>query len=381
MENNKTNSEKENIRRSNGKGIEEQPESVKYMGYTSKEMQFYSSEKKKILVIKLGAMGDVLRTTPILLGLKKRYPDSMIYWLTKEESLALLEDNPLIDKLLVYNTETILRLMYEKFNLLFNFEIDAPATLLANLAKSDQKFGYFFNEKGFTSCYNKGAENYLKIAYNDKLKKQNQKSYQEMMYETAELKFEDQSYMLYPSSESEKYAQDFKKKNNFNDSDIIIGVNMAAGKRWQSKLWAKEKIVEFVNLLSNHKNIKILLLGGRSEKGFIETLLSELSSCPNLYSNNPDNSLHEFIGIVNLCNAIITTDSLALHISLALKKPTIALFFCTPANEIKQEDNLIKISSPLTDKYFYTNEYTEELANSVSAIDVLNELKKVVPLN
>ena len=57
---------------------------------------------KKILIIKLGALGDVVRTIPILSAIKEKYPNSEIYWLTKKDSVEILENNPNINKILVF---------------------------------------------------------------------------------------------------------------------------------------------------------------------------------------------------------------------------------------------------------------------------------------
>jgi heptosyltransferase-2 len=54
---------------------------------------------KKIIVIKLGAMGDVVRTICILPVLKKKYPDSEIYWITRKESVEIIEGNPYIKRI------------------------------------------------------------------------------------------------------------------------------------------------------------------------------------------------------------------------------------------------------------------------------------------
>ena len=53
----------------------------------------------KILLIKLGALGDVLRTTPILEGLKKKYPECHVTWLVDPKNRPALENNARIDRL------------------------------------------------------------------------------------------------------------------------------------------------------------------------------------------------------------------------------------------------------------------------------------------
>src|SRR4051812_12769819 len=70
----------------------------------------------RILVIKLGAIGDVIRTTPILRRLKELHPSSHITWLVEELGAPLLKLNPLIDKVLTPSLGTLARLQVEKFD-------------------------------------------------------------------------------------------------------------------------------------------------------------------------------------------------------------------------------------------------------------------------
>ena len=76
-------------------------------GYSScEECKFVQEWSKKILIIKFGALGDIIRTTPVLEAIKKKYgPDTLIYWLTLPKAEELLQNNPLIDKILIYNIE------------------------------------------------------------------------------------------------------------------------------------------------------------------------------------------------------------------------------------------------------------------------------------
>jgi len=82
----------------------------------------YLKKNPKILIIKLASLGDVLRTTPILLILKKKYPQSYLIWLTKENALPLLQNNNLIDELLSFSLENILRLQVEEFEILLSLD-------------------------------------------------------------------------------------------------------------------------------------------------------------------------------------------------------------------------------------------------------------------
>jgi len=345
-------------------------------GYKScNECKFSQEYSKKILIIKLGAIGDVLRTTSILPALKKKYgPDIMIYWMTNLESVDLLKNNPLIDKALPYNLENTLRIQQEKFDILFALEIDAPSTLLANLVQANEKFGYYFEDRT-TTCFNQGAEGYLETAFLHHIKLQNRKTYQELISEACELQeFYNKEKPIFNLNQRHiNFAKKFKLENNIIDEDIIIGINIGSATRWQNKFYNNEKIKQ---LIRNLKGCKILILAGPNEVEKQEKLIFEMKQ-EGIYllRNNPNNTLDEFAAVVNICNQIVCGDTMALHLASALNKKTIALFFTNSPWEVEDYGIVKKLISPLLEKYFYVNEYVEELINSIPIEQVLKALE------
>jgi len=82
----------------------------------------YSPMGVRICIIKFGALGDVLRTTPILYALREKYPVCHITWVTDTDAIEILSRNSLIDRLFSYSSEVSLRFQIEEFDLLINFE-------------------------------------------------------------------------------------------------------------------------------------------------------------------------------------------------------------------------------------------------------------------
>lgn len=334
------------------------------------ECKFSSPYDKKILIIKFGALGDVLRTTPILKAIRKKYPNSLIYWITLEESKELLRNNPYIDKLLIYNTESVLRLQQESFDILYSLEIATPATLLANIVNSREKHGYYFNN-GSTRCFNPEAEEYLETAFLTHIKKQNRKTYQKLLFKACDLEFSKEEIIFELANKDKQLADEFKKTNDLQEDDRILGINFGSGKRWPTKAWAKNKLIDFIRKASF--DYKIILFGGSEEEEEMKSIKSLLGD--KIIIKNTKESITEFASIINICNKILTTDSLALQLATALKKPTVALFFSTPPWEIEDYGIVKKIASPLLEQHFFSNCYDEGLANSIPVEQVLKTIE------
>lgn len=353
-------------------------DTLKSEGYKScEECNFHEPIGKKILVIKLGAMGDVLRTTCLLTAIKKKYGEGCsITWLTNKESKDFFNGNPYVDRVWISSFETSLKLRFEKFDVLFSFEIDAPGTTLANLVNAKEKYGYYFADNGHPASFNKNADYYLERAFSDHINRSNRKSYQQMMFEVAELPYNKEGYVLRLDDYDNEIKDSFVEKLGINGK--TIGINVGSDGRWNDKRWGKEKIIEFAKLIKKETNYNVLLLGGPAEIDLMPELKNKLDKeGVKVYTNNINNSLREFINVVDACDIMISGDTITLHIALALNKKTIGLFFCTPPWEIEDFKNLKKITSNLLEKYFYMDGSHDELVNSISVEEVLKAVKEL----
>lgn len=324
----------------------------------------------KIVIIKLGALGDVVRTLSVLPAIKEKYPESEISWITKKESLQLFENNPYTNHLfsLPYKTS-------EEFDVLFNFDIDKEATTLALDIKAKKKFGFYLKE-GFPSAFNLASEYYLNTLFDDELKKTNKKTYQEMMFEAAELEYKKQHCQIYLTEKDKEYSKKFLDENQLK-TENLIGIHMGASSRWLSKAWHEDNLKEFIKK-SSQKGYEILLFAGPDEAEKQKKILNEMSGHGiKIFANNPENTLKEFASLVSLCKKMICSDSLSMHVSLALKKPVIGLFFCTSPNEVEGYGLLKKLVSPLLNNFFpeKCDLYNEELVKSISAEEVLKAIE------
>ena len=100
---------------------------------------------RKILVIKLGALGDVLRTTPLLRRLR-----GSVTWVTGRAALPLLAGNPRIARL--RTPAGFRKISREKFDWVINFDEDRRACAIAARVKAARKTGARLDRGEFTYC-------------------------------------------------------------------------------------------------------------------------------------------------------------------------------------------------------------------------------------
>ena len=302
-------------------------------GVKCADCKYYDPIKKTILIIKLGAMGDVLRTTPTLEALKRKYKGCKITWIVDEESKELLENNPYLDGILSYGTEALTRLKVEHFDLVINLDSLPRSASLASFAWAKKKIGFGLNEIGSVFPFNHGAREWYQMGVFDDLKRKNKKTYQEIIFEIIGLRFKKEELVVNLKGEEKNFANQFAEKHDLRGKRII-GLATGAGGRWELKKWTIEGYLELIKRIDKEiKDARILLFGERKKVARNKKIM-ERSKIP-LINTGHENTSREFLSLLNLCVLVVTGDTLAMHAAVALRKKVVVLFGPTSSAEVE----------------------------------------------
>ena len=152
--------------------------------------------ENRILIIKQGALGDVLRTTSLLRAL-----EGEITWVTAEAALPLFAGNPLIARLTTLGRKA----EYEKecFDVVLNLDDDLEAGSLAASVKTQELVGAYLAPGGAmtytdsaSGWFEMGLLSKLGIDKANELKKTNTRTYQSYLFEMMGLTFKGEEYVL-----------------------------------------------------------------------------------------------------------------------------------------------------------------------------------------
>jgi ADP-heptose:LPS heptosyltransferase len=290
---------------------------------------FYEPVSLRILIIKLDSMGDVLRTTSVLPALREEHPACFISWITRREAVELIAHNPLLDELLVLESGTLSQLLVRKFDLVLGLDMSRDSGALCALARAADKRGFSIDAAGALFPLNESAKEWFYMGLNDRLKKENCKSYQQILLELCGLpaaRLHPPQY--YITEEENRCGRDLVVNLGLDPSRPVIGVNTGSGSRWKMKSLPSDGLKSLIEKLA--ATFQVLLLGGPEEVDK-NARLSCLTGVPD---SGCSHSLREFAGIVNQCRLVITGDTLALHLALAQRKLVLAVFGPTSAHEI-----------------------------------------------
>lgn len=293
----------------------------------------------EILIIKLGAMGDVLRMTSILKPLREKHPGSVITWVTKGGSEQLLEGNPAVDHVVLIGGAGK-GLGGKAFDLVLSFDDEEDACALASGVNSKKIVGAYLKDgkAAYTEdsalWFDMGLISRHAKAEADRRKAANEKTYQEIHFSILGLKNPEKYPPILILNEKEKaFARSFAEKHGIGKGDRVIGVNTGAGGRWRDKKLSVRQTAELIDQLNKAQKVNILLFGGPGEEGRNKEILRGVHT--GVIDAGCGNSVREFAALVGLCDVLISSDSLAMHIGIALKKKVVAFFYPTSAAEIE----------------------------------------------
>jgi heptosyltransferase-2 len=179
------------------------------------------------------------------------------------------------------------------------------------------------------------AQGWYTLGFRDDLKTAGTRTYQSHALEMAELDREVDHPILYTvtKAESERAAA-FYADAGILDTDFCLGINTGSSPRWPAKRWPQDRIAALIKkAASDHPDWRILLFGGPEEKGtheYYQSLAPE-----SVLDTGTGNSLRDFAARLARTNVLITGDTLALHLGLALGCKIVGLFAPTADHEIE----------------------------------------------
>lgn len=291
-----------------------------------------------VAIIKLGALGDVVRTLAILPGLKKIHPDLEVTWITAKSALPLVQFHPQIKRVELWdrpgNWETVF------YDWVISLDDERDACRLAKRLRSSKISGAFEDEKGERNYTTDLAEWFgmgiLRpkdlggLPEANRLKLCNTATHGEIMYRALALPFPPLRPEIHFLEEHKSSALNFIKGLGLSQERMIVGLNTGAAGRWKYKSWGEEQTAELAKRIQEQWNATVILMGGAAESERNARIKGDSSLIV-----APETDILTFAAIVAECDLLISSDSLAMHLGIAANIPVVSFFGPTPDAEIE----------------------------------------------
>lgn len=287
---------------------------------------------QSILIIKLGAVGDVVHTLPVLDTLRAARPESHLGWVVEEAAAPILQGNPALNELIVLERRklygapglTYIRSwLWELRSRGYDTAIDPhnlfKTGLIALFSGAGIRVGFRKLREGNFLFMNRwvdppagrahAVEKYLSLL-------------EPLGIARADWRVE---FPLVWDPDHEKTADRFLSEKVLDSGksgrDPVVAIN--PGANWPSKRWPPEKFARAADGLIERLGARVVVLWGPGERPLAEAVAGAMTR-PAVLA--PETTLKGLMPLLRRCRLLISGDTGPLHLAAALGVPTVALF-------------------------------------------------------
>ncbi len=279
----------------------------------------------RFLVIRLSAIGDVVRTIPAVKGLRERYPAAYIAWLVEEKSSDILFDSPYIDRVILFPRAQLVRnpgpakgfvqeLRRERFDTVLDFHGIFKSGLLALLSGAEDRIGF---ARRYTKEFNFLFINRAVVPPGERISRfeRNISLVESLGAVPSNLDVE----IVVP----DEVKRDVEKMlEPFDRSKPLVAIHPTTSrpfKHWESANYAK-----VADRLLTDGVAQVIVTCGPGEEESARKVLSKMKSGPVPLVRN--RSLREYAWLVKQADVYFGADTGPMHIASAMGTPVVAMF-------------------------------------------------------
>jgi len=291
---------------------------------------------ERILLIKPSSIGDVVHALPFLKVLRDHYPHDLIHWLVSSACRDVVEGNPLLDNIVVYERTpktkargaSFVRLLRTLRAAHYTISIDLQGLLRSAAftvaAGAPVRVGFKNAREGAPLSYNRAVpvpsldmhavDRYLLVAESLGISI------------PASWRVE---FPLFVRDEARRSLDGILERSGAEYAECLLVIAPAA--RWESKTWPAKHFAASANALSRKHGLQVIVTGSPAEVACAQKVASLMDTKPVVLAGKI--SLAQMIALVSRARLLLTNDSGPMHIADALGTPLVAVF--GPTNPVR----------------------------------------------
>lgn len=280
--------------------------------------------KPRILIVRLDRIGDVMLSTPVIKAVREAYPESHIAFMVRPYTLQIVEGNPYLNEVIVYdkdgrekslagNINFISGLRKKRFDLALILHPTTRTHLVIFLAGIprrvgyDKKWGFLLTER---------------IPHTKQFGLRHELDYNLEVLRHIGIEPKDRALYMPKNAASEERISAVFESSGIKAADRVVTINPGAS--CPSKRWDARRFAKVADALAGKYGAKIIVIAGESDKACGDDLTSHMSQqCVNL-SGRTD--IGDIASILRRTSLFISNDSGPVHIACATGTPVIAIF-------------------------------------------------------
>jgi heptosyltransferase-2 len=287
--------------------------------------------RTRILIVHLGALGAVVRSTALLPALMRKYSQAHITWVTDKPADQLLRNHPRIDRVLTTTQEDLLLLSALQFDVALVIDKSLKAAGVLKQTSAQEVLGFLVENHAIVPANAEAEELWSLGLSNHKKFFVNQKTENQLIAEALKLSpYIQDEYDLPLSVNEQALALQRREQMTLNPQQPVIGLNTGCSNVIQAKRLTVEMQRQVIQTLLEKGYENLVLLGGPEDSERNQQIGEGLP----VFQTPTQSGLRDGLSSVAACDVVLTGDSLGLHMAVSQKKYVVAWFGPTCAHEI-----------------------------------------------
>ncbi|MBN2028879.1 lipopolysaccharide heptosyltransferase II [bacterium] len=276
---------------------------------------------KRILIVRLSAMGDVLLTTPLIRCLKRQFPDCEIDFLVKETYGTLIQNNPSLHHIWMLPSEKgfldfvhlCRQIRKKKYDGIIDLQVNLRSFAVRIFSQAKRKVRY----KTWR------GKRFLLVHFHWNIYKSCLPVPLRFLNAASLWKVEDDGWglELFVNEKAVTVVRSRLAERGMDSKDRIIVLAPGASK--MTKRWPSENFTRLGNIFFK-MNYRIILVGGHQDQDVCKDIQEAMETTPENFAAQL--SIQETAALINESVLLITNDTGVMHLGAALKKPVVAIF-------------------------------------------------------
>ncbi len=281
----------------------------------------------RILIVRLSAIGDVVRVLPALHTLRCAYPNAQIDWAVEAKSAAIVEDHPALDRVFVFErprespaaTRSFWsfcnQIRANRYDVVVDFHGILKSGLLTAASRAPDRYGF---------ARPRGKEgNFLFTNHRVKLPGQHLNRVEEnlLLCDALCKRRESLDTTIYVPPEIQDEIDTFYEGAFVGGKKVAI---MHAPVDREEKRWPAERYAQLADLLLADGRFEVLLTWGPGQFSTIEAVMASARRHPIIAPETP--SLKQFAWLAHRADLYVGGDTGPMHIAAAMGAPVVAIF-------------------------------------------------------
>lgn len=295
------------------------------------------SPPKKILIINIFGIGDVLFTTPVVSNLRAHFPKAFIGYVCNKRAQTVLAMNPAINRLYLYERDeyhvlwqqskaewfkkmraTVREIKNEGFDVVLDFTANETMGLLTRWAGIPTRIGFDYKNRGRFLTHKAKTRGFVD---------QHVVEHFLGLLRFLEVPIRDRKLAVFPTDDDRRWAQEQLSSQGIKSEDRVVGLIPGGGVSWGKDVvyrrWPSEKHAQLADKIIEKFRVKVILLGDSSEGELGEQVAGQMKNRPVSFVGQT--TVGQYLAMLARCSLVVLNDGGPLHMAVAAGARTVSL--------------------------------------------------------